>query len=256
MNTSVKVIRFTSILSIILLIITYLITVNIESSFIQLNTIWISNNFLLIVFGGVFTSTLVVLLCEINKYLIDKKNTENQLFYQTMYLYQALFLMLHNILDYQSHPEKQIPENIFDITTQMIKSQVSFLQGIDYSCFKKNNLIEQKHLLFKKEIFFKFPSIEIGMNLIRCAILEERINNNIIITSSNTRIAKILSEQISKLIPLLEEIGDFLKTIDDNCNNRYNWNKIRETTQKSYINMFEINKKESISENTTVETQI
>ena len=258
MNTSVKVIRFTSILSIILLVITYFITVNIESGFIQLNTIWISNNFLLTVFGGVLASTLVVLFCEISKYLINKKNTENQLFYQTMYLYQALFLMLHNILDYQSHPEKQIPENIFDITTQMIKSQVSFLQGIDYSCFKKNNLIEQKHLLFKKETFYKFSTIEIGMNLIRCAILEERINNNfnIIITSSNTRIAKILSDQINKLIPLLEEIGDFLKTIDDNCDNRYDWNKIRETTQKNYINMFEINKKESVSENTTVETQV
>ena len=169
MSTSVKVIRFTSILSIILLIITYLITVNIESSFIKLNTIWISNNFLLTVFGGVFSSTLVVLFCEINKYLIDKKSTENQLFYQAMYLYQAMFIMLHNILDYQSHPEMQIPENIFDVTTQMIKSQVTCLQGIDYSCFKKNSLIEQKHLSFKKDMFFKFNTIEIGMNLIRCA---------------------------------------------------------------------------------------
>jgi hypothetical protein len=178
-----------------------------------------------------------------------------------MYLYQALFLMLHNILDYQSHPEMQIPENIFDITTQMIKSQVTCLQGIDYSCFIKNNLIEQKHLLFKKDTFFKFKTIEIGMFLIRCAIGEEKINNikfnrvNPNITSSNARIAEILSEQISKLVPLLEEIGDFLKTIDDNCNNRYDWNKIHETMQKSYINLFEINKIKSTPDKATVEAQ-
>lgn len=77
MSTSIKVIKFTSILSIIFLVITYLITVNIESRFISLNTIWISNNFLLTVFGGVFASTLVVLFCEINKYLIDKKRIIN-----------------------------------------------------------------------------------------------------------------------------------------------------------------------------------
>jgi len=127
MSTSIKVIKFTSILSIIFLVITYLITVNIESRFISLNAIWISNNFLLTVFGGVFASTLVVLFCEINKYLIDKKNTENQLFFQTLYLYQSLFLMQHNILDFHSRPDTQIPENVFDNTTQMIKSQVCYL---------------------------------------------------------------------------------------------------------------------------------
>ena len=80
MRTSIKVIKFTSILSFIFLVITYLITINIDGGFVKLNTIWISNNFLLTGFGGMFASTLVVLLCEINKYLIDKKNTENQLF--------------------------------------------------------------------------------------------------------------------------------------------------------------------------------
>jgi len=88
------------------------------------------------------------------------------------------------------------------------------------------------------------------MNLIRCAILEERLDNrrqNKIdpdyITSSNARVAKVLSDQIGNLVPLLEEIGDSLRIIDDNCNNRYNWNKICEMTQNSYISLFEINKK-------------
>ena len=247
MSTSIKVIKFTSILSTIFLVITYLITVNIESNFISLNTIWISNNFLLTILGGVFASTLVVLFCEINKYLIDKKNTENQLFYQTLYLYQALFLMQHHILDFQSHPNVQISENIFDNTTNMIKSQVYYLRCVDYSCFKNNNAIEQRLIVFKKETFNKFSAIENGMNLIRCAILEERIDNlkynkanPEYITPSNERVANVFSKQIGNLIPLIEEIGDFLKTIDDNCDNRYGWNNIHEIIQSSYISLFDV----------------
>lgn len=264
MSTSIKVIKFTSILSTIFLIITYLITVNIESNFISLNTIWISNNFLLTVFGGVFASTLVVLFCEINKYLIEKKNTENQLFFQTLYLYQSLFLMQHTILDFQSHPDTQIPENVFDNTTQMIKSQVYFLRGVDYSCFRKKNDIEKRLFSFQTETFQKFTPIENSVNLIRCAIIEEKIDNlkqnkNMIdyITSSNTRVAKVLSDQIGNLVPLLEEIGEFLKTIDDNCDNRYAWRKIREMTQNSYISLFSINKQGTAApEGTAVEHQI
>ena len=241
MSTSIKVIRLTCILSIIFFVITYLITVNIESGLIQLNTIWITNNFLLTIFGGTFASTLVVLLCEINKYLIDKKNTENQLFYQTMYLYHALFLMQHNILDFQSHPDEQIPENIFDDTTQMIKSQVYCLRIIDYACFKKDNAIEQRHTIFKEDTFIKFSSIENGANLIHCAILEERIENHKrnlanpnYITSSCASVAKVLSDQLESLVPLLEETDDILKTIDDNCKNRYGWNEIRNMMQNIY----------------------
>lgn len=248
MSTSIKVIKFTSILSFIFLVITYLITINIDGGFVKLNTIWISNNFLLTGFGGMFASTLVVLLCEINKYLIDKKNTENQLFFQTVYLYQALFIMQHNILDFQLHPNTQIPNNVFDNTAQMVKSQVCYLQGVDYSCLTRGNVIERKLISFKKDTSLKFTSIENGMTLIRRAILEERINNrqcNKIdpdyITVSNVKVAKVLSDQARNLIPVIEEVSDFLRIIDDNCNNRYDWDKICEMTQKSYVSLFAMN---------------
>lgn len=172
--------------------------------------------------------------------------------------------MQHNILDYQSHPDIQIPENVFDNTTHMIKSQVSYLRGVDYSCFKKENMIEQRHTLFKKDTFIKFTSVENGLNLIRCAILEERIYNHKqnrlnpdYITSLNTRVAKVLSNQTGNRVPLLEEIGEFLKTIDDNCNKRYDWNKIHEMTQNSYISLFQINSKGMAApEGTAVDPQI
>lgn len=125
-------------------------------------------------------------------------------------------------------------------------------------------MIEQRHTLFKKDTFIKFTSVENGLNLIRCAILEERIYNHKqnrlnpdYITSSNTRVAKVLSDQTGNLVPLLEEIGEFLKTIDDNCNKRYDWNKIHEMTQNSYISLFQINSKGMAApEGTAVDPQI
>ncbi len=250
MSTSIKVIKFTSILSIIFLVITYLITVNMESGFIQINTIWISNSFLLTVFGGVFASILVVLFCEINKYMINKRDTETQLFFQAMYLYQALFLMQHNILDYQSHPSAQIPPNLLDNTTYMVKSQALFIRGLDYTTFKKNNKIVNKHNSFKKDTFAKFIKLENGINLLQCAILEERIANHEsrktypdYITSSTPKVATVLAEQINIIMPLLEEISLYLKTIDDNCKSRYNWNTLHDNIQNSYVTLSCLNDK-------------
>ena len=206
--------------------------------------------YLLTVFGGMFASTLVVLFCEINKYLIDKKNTENQLFFQTVYLYQSLFLMQHNILDYQSHPSAQIPPNLLDNTTHMVKSQAIFIQGIDYTTFKKNNEIVNRHNSFKKDTFAKLMKLENGINFLKSAILEERIANREsrktnpdYITSSTPKVADVLAEQINIIMPLLKEINLYLKTIDDNCKNVYNWNTLHNNIQNSYVTLSSLNNK-------------
>ena len=56
MRTQIKVIRFT-----------YLITLNMEIGFLNLDTSWLSNNFALTICGGVFVSLLVMLICEVQK---------------------------------------------------------------------------------------------------------------------------------------------------------------------------------------------
>ena len=80
MRESIKVIIWCSIVSIVFLILTYAVTVNAEAHFVVLDSVWISNNFLITLFGGIFASMLVVLLCEIQKYLSSKSRTEQYLF--------------------------------------------------------------------------------------------------------------------------------------------------------------------------------
>ena len=52
MSSSKKTIFFTACASVVLLVLTYLVTVNIEAGFITINSIWLSNIFFLAFFGG------------------------------------------------------------------------------------------------------------------------------------------------------------------------------------------------------------
>ncbi len=74
-------------MSILFLSLTYFITVNVEAHILEFNTIWLSNNLALTVFGGAFASMLVVLICEVQKYITVKTSVKEYIFYQALYLY-------------------------------------------------------------------------------------------------------------------------------------------------------------------------
>ena len=80
MRATIAIIKFCIRFAVILALITWLITVNIETGFIKLGSIWISNNFLLTVVGGSFASMLVVLICEVQKYIYTKNQNEQSMF--------------------------------------------------------------------------------------------------------------------------------------------------------------------------------
>ena len=79
METSVKIIKFTTVMSGIFMILTYGVSLNV--AYLWFDIEWLSNNFLLTIFGGIFASMLVVLICEVHKYLLLKREAENQIFY-------------------------------------------------------------------------------------------------------------------------------------------------------------------------------
>lgn len=93
MRRHIKVIRFTAVFSLLSLILTYLTTLNIESSFLILNTPWVSNNFLLTVFSGIFCGFIVAFINEIGSYNNTKHEIEDALFYSSQNLYIQLFAL-------------------------------------------------------------------------------------------------------------------------------------------------------------------
>lgn len=243
MSTSIKLIKFSGIVSIILLVLTYIITVNMEAHFIEYNTIWFSNNFLLTIVGGAYTSMLVVLLCEIHKYFITKSEVEAKLFYQAMYLYLALFLMQQNILDFQNNPNEAISENLLDSNTNKVSAQLYCLKGIEYETLLKNNSIMKAHRKFCNETFSHFFPIEDGVNSLRRAIIEEKIKkiekgDKSIVTSSDEKVMIFLSKHYVSISFTLEEVNRYLETIDNSCRNKYNWKDNKKLIHSAYINLF------------------
>ena len=171
MRESIKVIKYCSRASLVFLVLTYVVSVNIEGHFISTDSMLISNNFLITLFGGVFASMLVVVLCEVQKYLSVKTNTEEYLFYQSVYLYQALMQMRINIEDYLKHCEWKVPANLFDESIRMIQCEMNALQLTDYATFNNSNdslMIE--HARFRIESLSKMQPI---LNLIRTTIYGE-----------------------------------------------------------------------------------
>ena len=243
MRESIKVIKWCSFISIVFLILTYAVTVNSEGRFISVNSVWISNSFLITLFGGVFASMLVVVLCEIQKYLSAKTSTEEFLFYQSLYLYQALMQMKTIIGDYLNHNEWPVPENLFDESIRMIQSEMNALQITDYATFKhgeKTLMVE--HSRFRIDTLPKIQPLLQGGIRLRLAINEtniEYLENQLAthlysgarkqITSNSPRVAQMLKNEMDTISSAIGLVDKYISTLNNHCKNRYKWNKVKES---------------------------
>ena len=83
MSSNIKVIRFTTIMSAIFAALTYFVALNISYQWFDIK--WLSNSFLLTIFGGAFASMLVVLICEVQKYCRDFNSYHTSNYYEYFY---------------------------------------------------------------------------------------------------------------------------------------------------------------------------
>ncbi len=241
MRESIKVIKWCGSISLVFLVLTYLISVNIEGDFIEFNTVWISNSFLLTLFGGVFASMLVVVLCEVQKYLSAKANTEQFIFFHGVYLYQALEQMRVISVDYLNHQELQVPENLFDESIRMIQSETNALQYTDYATFKqKEDTLMYEHGRFRVDTLQKLqPILQSGIKL-RIAINEEKRDElqkqletyqygcvHTMVTSSRNKVRQVLNAEAERLSEVAGLMDHYLETVDRYCGCRFKWSEIK-----------------------------
>lgn len=244
MRSNIDTIKLATILSVLFALFTYVVTLNMELAFFTPQWPWISNNFFLTVCGGVFASTLVVLFCEIQKYLGNKANCEQYLFYQTLYLYSLLFQMQKNVEEYIANREEPVPVGLLEKPAQMAQYQVNAIRNIDYITFSKKNPLVIAHRNFcMKELVEISIALECW-NYLKRAILTTRINNlksigkEIPITSANALVGQTLVITNEKYISLLDDLSDYLKVIDQECSNRFGWDELRSKISESYISIF------------------
>ena len=241
MRESIKVIIWCSIVSIVFLILTYAVTVNTEAHFVVLDSVWISNDFLITLFGGVFASMLVVLLCEIQKYLSAKRRTEQYLFYQSLYLYQALVQTRIFIEDYLSHEEWILPDNLFDESVRKIQCQLNAIQTTDYATFKHDeDSLMVEHGRFCADVLPKIQPIlqsgnrlRISINKAKIKYLQKQIDTlnysfrYLLITSKTPLVTRVLQEEKENISSYEVLVDSYITNVDKYCNKRFKWESLK-----------------------------
>lgn len=244
MSGSIKTIKFTAVLSSIFAILTYFIALNMELAFFAPNWPWISNNFALTVCGGIFASTLVVMLCEAQKYLSNKSSCENYLFYQTAYLYLALFLIQKITKEFIETPTEAVSENLLGDNVQMAQCQLNEIQGVDYTTFSSKNKLMVTQQNFCSEAIPKIKSFLSADNYVKRAILTVQITNleqlgmKKPVTTADPLIFQTLSVINKTSLALLGDVSDHLEAIDSACHNRFAWEVQRQKIHEGYISIF------------------
>ena len=252
MRSSIKVILYTSILSIVFLVLTYMVTVNMETNFIAMNTPWLSNNLLLTLFGGAFASMVVVLLCEWQKYLNAKIEAESVLFFQAYYLYQVIYQVYNNISDYQNNPKICLTENLLDDLSQKVYYQINALQNVDYIpiytyIFRKMNQVILSIMPLRSKILPLAEELTHAPNMLSIAInkalLEqpELNHDKTRITSSTDPVSSVLEIYKLKCQLLLNQLKDYLIAFDQNMGKRFHAEKMLKSIEDHFVSILEIN---------------
>lgn len=246
MRGNVETIKFTGFFCTVLAILTYIITLNIEIGFFHPNWCWISNNFALTVCGGGFASFLVVMLCEVQKYRSNKLSCENFLYSQGTLLYSTLYFMYKNIDEYIENQNRLVPGNLLDEKMLMIRNQTMAVRSVDYVTVCKNNKLVNRHKKFCLNGLVKAEAIIGSQNYLKSAIIQTQmenlkdVHNQGEITSSEKLVSEVLTALKVKILPVLEEISDYLGAIDKNCSLRYGWEQQKIKVHQSYISLFEL----------------
>ena len=248
MSTCVKTIRFSAAFSALFAILTYIVSVNIDGGFVQLNSIWISNNFILTVFGGVFTGFFVMLLCEIQRYLENKHEAENMMFAYGISLYQQMYIASQNIKDYIAHQDENVPGNLLFYNMNIAEHEINAFVTIDYTLFFFWFGLFQVHRKFCTWIDKTLRPFVINRKFyLNIAVNQDRIDclkagkNDHFISSTAPYTQKALSQLSQEIQPLLERIDEQLQTLDNSCHGRYSWKSHRQALETSYKSLFENN---------------
>ena len=243
MRSNIETIKFTGRVCIALAVLTYIVTLNIDIGFFQPNLPWMSNNFALTVCGGAFASFLVVLLCEVQKYRSNKLACENYLYSQSAYLYGALFAMIKNIDDHIADQSQPVPDNLIDDSINMIRSQAIAIRSVDYFAFCKSNILTNAHKEFCSNELIKLDAILRYGYFLKIAISKtqisylERTGRQGTITSADELVARTLIAIKKHVALMLEDVSNYLETIDTSCKSRFDWKKQKIRIDDSCVNL-------------------
>lgn len=238
MNESVRIIKWLILLSAFSLILTYAISVNSEIELLCLNSPYISNNFAFSICGGIFASVIVMLACEIRKYIDLKKNVRNVMYAQFCFIYGQLRIIYDNICFYQNMPKENVPSNLLRFPIDNIKNSINYIMGLDYTLLvrkdKISNVIEDfksKDQQILNEYLIDCLNLEIALKTDAITNLENK--NSSTVTSASPKTKVVLQILKISVKPIMDYVDNNLQNIDAQCKYKFGWNNIRNNIDRN-----------------------
>ncbi len=234
MELCTNTIKKLSIATVMTFFMTYLISLNIENSFIIFNTKWLSFNFIFTITSGAFVSLLIVLICEYIKYLHLKRNAEIAIVLKLANLFGQILIIKYTCKR-ALHSHGIANKYLIQSTCNNISIITDDISGIDYTpFFEKSNRIKtilNKYLPKISNSTKTFPKDSYEFQL---AITEEELSllqqhKEEIITYDAAKVRNELICIINKTLPILNDLDIVLSQIDKNCDNRYHWQSVKES---------------------------
>lgn len=247
MRESIQMIKWGGAASLLFLILTYIFSVYSKVDFVIVSEVWLPKDFFMAVSSGIFASLLVVVFCEIRRYFSLKSEIEKKLFCHNTTLFTALKVLKITIEDYIKHKEWVVPENILDKNIEIIQGEMSYLQTVEYSTFRKNQKsLLTEYELFQKKLLDEQAIIQAGIKLKLCIneirveylktqekYLKERFDKSFfeiekpIYTSENPKILNIFESILVNVDSIICAVDGFNLSLDMYRKNRFNWNDLK-----------------------------
>lgn len=235
MNDSVRVIKWLILLSVFSLILTYAISVNSEFGLLCIDSPYISNSFAFSICGGIFASVIVMLACEIRKYIDLKKNVINVMYVQFYFMYGQLRMIYDNISFYLDTPTEIVPSNLLYCSMDNLKRCINNLNNLDYTLLYRKDKISDTIENFKSngqqflnEYLTDCLNFEIALKTDAIANLENK--NSSLVTSTSPKTKAVLQILKVSVKPIMDCIDNCLQNIDSQCRYKYGWDN-----DKNYI---------------------
>lgn len=235
MNDSVRVIKWLILLSVFSLILTYAISVNSELGLLCIDSPYISNSFAFSICGGIFASVIVMLACEIRKYIDLKKNVINVMYVQFYFMYGQLRMIYDNISFYLDTPTEIVPSNLLYCSMDNLKRCLNNLNNLDYTLLYRKDKISDTIENFKSngqqflnEYLTDCLNFEIALKTDAIANLENK--NSSLVTSTSPKTKAVLQILKVSVKPIMDCIDNCLQNIDSQCRYKYGWDN-----DKNYI---------------------
>lgn len=229
MGTIVSSIKKLIPIALISFILTYMISLNMEIGFLNIDSDVISNSFLFTVFSGIFASTLVVLICELYKYYDTKKQMEGVLYMQFAFLFGQLLIIRNNIGRSLQNPNELLIDKLLQSQSLNSLASLNNIRTLDYCSFRHQSSIERSLDSFMSDSVLRLESFLINCRVLDIAINEDKINlmqmgvHNPGITSMSEKSHEVLVILNKQVEGYINEIDSILITIDMECNHRFNW---------------------------------